>query len=222
MNLRRLQRGDITATTAEALLAHAAGYAEVWFDAGAGDGLFAYRAARERADRLCIALDPVAENLAKADKKAARKASKGGVDNLVLLVGAAEMLPEALGGFASMLTVNYPWGALLRGVAEPLAEVLAPLARLLKPGGRFQILLNQQVFDDTPLRDRLTLPPLTEAHVDERLAAAYEGVGLAITERRLLGDQAPPVRTSWGQRLTLGSGRDTLLICGEARGEMPQ
>lgn len=212
MRLRQLRRGREETLPIDALLERCAAAERVWFDAGCGDGRFPYRQARENPGSLCIGIDPVAENLRETAGRIGRKPARGGVDNLVLLVGAIEQLPPELTKIADVVAVNFPWGALLRGVAEPDEAVLAPLAGLLKPGGELRILLNQHVFDDDPLRRRLQLPPLTEDYVDEVLAARYAAVGLTVIERCRLGDAPLPAQTTWGQRLSLGSRRETLAI----------
>ncbi|MDP8225831.1 MAG: hypothetical protein P9L99_20895 [Candidatus Lernaella stagnicola] len=219
MNLRCVTPRGLVEFDATELLARAAGYAFVHLDAGTGDAMFPYRLARSAPDTLCLALDPVADNMKKVASRLGRKPARGGVENLVLLIGGLEYWPPALFGLVGRLTINFPWGALLRGVAEARPEIMRPAAALLTPGGEFDILLNMQVFGDDPLRERLDLPSLTEEFVDERLRERYAAFGLEITDRRLIGDEPLPARTTWGGRLTRGSRRATLRIQGHRRDE---
>jgi 16S rRNA (adenine(1408)-N(1))-methyltransferase len=197
-------------------------FAHCLVDVGTGDGRFVYRTAVERPDTLCIGLDPVAEALRKVSAKAARKPAKGGVDNALFLIGAAEDLPGPLAGLATEITVNYPWGSLLRGVTEPEATMLRNLGALADPqlpeGARFCFLINSSVFDDGDYRDRLALPPLDAKRAHQDLVPAYAAAGWTLEEVEELAGDAPH-HTSWGRRLVRGSGRRTLLLAGRVRPE---
>ena len=56
--------------------------------------------------------------------QARRKPARGGAPNALFIVAAAEALPEPLTGIADEITINYPWGSLLRIVVGllPAAE----------------------------------------------------------------------------------------------------
>ncbi|MGB0670976.1 MAG: class I SAM-dependent methyltransferase, partial [Rhodospirillales bacterium] len=151
-SLRSIRRGREEALAPEDLRTRAAAAAGVLLDLGTGDGAYPYRFARDNPDWFAIGLDAAADNLAKTAKRIGAKPAKGGVDNLVLLVEAVERLPDALDGIADRLTVNFPWGSLQQGLVLGEAAILAPLRRALKPGGRFDIWLNMQVFADHDLR----------------------------------------------------------------------
>ncbi|WP_441291859.1 hypothetical protein ACSRUE_16695 [Sorangium sp. KYC3313] len=92
--------------------------------------------------------------------------------------------------------------------------------RLVRPGGELIVLLNQSVFDDRPYAARLGLPELPElsdARSEDALRPAYHAAGVELRESALVeGDM--PHQTSWGQHLTLASGRRTRLLMAEAIG----
>ncbi|WP_437765172.1 hypothetical protein WMF27_31380 [Sorangium sp. So ce281] len=91
------------------------------------------------------------------------------------------------------------------------------LRRLVRPGGELIALLNQSVFDDRPYAARLELPELSDARSEDALRPAYHAAGVELRESALVeGDM--PHRTSWGQHLTLASGRRTRLLTAEAIG----
>jgi 16S rRNA (adenine(1408)-N(1))-methyltransferase len=179
---------------------------------GTGDGKFVLRRAREDPGTLCIGMDPVAENLAESAGRAGRKPTRGGVSNALYVVSSLEDPPELLRGAANELTVLFPWAALLRGLAAPDPTLLSNLAGLAAPGCVLHCLLNASVFDQQDYAQRLELPEVDEETVDQRLAPAYAEVGLIIEEAHRLTEGDLPFRTSWGQRLTLGSRRQTLVL----------
>jgi 16S rRNA (adenine(1408)-N(1))-methyltransferase len=132
----------------------------------------------------------------------------------LFVVASAHDLPEELSGLADMIAVNFPWASLLSALVLPDPAVLAGLRRLAKPGATLTILLNQSVFDDRAYAERLGLPEVSAARIEAALRPAYLAAGLAIQDHRLIEGDAPH-RTSWGQHLTLASGRRTLLIAAE-------
>ncbi|MCS7002138.1 MAG: class I SAM-dependent methyltransferase [Dehalococcoidia bacterium] len=181
--------------------------ATVWIDLGAGDGALVARHAAANPTTLCIGVDASADSLREVSGRAARPR---GQPNAVFLVAAAEALPESLDGLADCITINFPWGSLLRACVEPVPAFARRLVALGKPSATVTMLLNASVFADAPYRERLHLPPLDESLVDTTLAPAYAAAGLIVVERRMVA--TPPYRTTWGQRLTRGSQRQTLLI----------
>lgn len=86
--------------------------------------------------------------MAEASRRAAAKPARGGLDNAMFLQASLETLGGELNGLADGLTVNFPWGSLLRAVALPETALLQKLAALAKPGADLDILANL-----TPLRD---------------------------------------------------------------------
>ncbi len=190
-------------------------YDDVVVDLGTGDGRFVLRTARERGRSLVIGIDPVQDAMADVARRSSAKPSRGGVPNALFLVASAEALPPALASSASLVTVNYPWGSLLRTLVRPDPGALRAVAGLLQPGGRLVALLNASVTDDRDYRERLGLPPLEDAHIDERLVPGWLESGLeAVTWHRLQADEEPAHHTTWGRRLVRGSNRSTIVVEG--------
>lgn len=195
------------------LLAAAAAYRACLVDLGTGDGRFVYRYARDHPETFCLGLDAVREAMRKTSSRAARKPARGGLGNLFFVAAAVEALPGPLAGLATLLTVNYPWGSLLRSLVVPDAEQVAKVAAVMRPGASWSVLINHSVFEDPAYRQRLGLPELPPEGVRDRLLPAYRAAGLTIDTVELLG-AATPHRTSWGQRLVRGGGRKTLVVEG--------
>jgi 16S rRNA (adenine(1408)-N(1))-methyltransferase len=207
--IMRLQVGKKqTEMPADELRARAAAFAAVHVDLGTGDGRFVNDLAGERPDTLCIGVDAVGEAMREQSHKTTRK---GGPANALYVVAAVEALPPELRGLATGVSINFPWGSLLRAVVEPDAEVLAGVRALLRDDGRLTALVNLSVLEDRPYAERLGLPELGAAHIEQVLRPAWRAAGLELDEHRELSDDEIP-RTSWGRHLTRASHRKTALL----------
>jgi 16S rRNA (adenine(1408)-N(1))-methyltransferase len=140
--------------------------------------------------------------MAEASRRAAAKPSRGGAPNAMFLCVAAEALPGLLAGAADEITVNYPWGSLLRALAAPDCTVLARLAALGKPGARFSALINVQPLRDPAQAERLGLAGAALLCDSGRLAAEYERAGLERLRVRDVTGEAVP-ETSWAKHLAV-------------------
>lgn len=186
-------------------------YDQCLIDLGTGDGRFLYRYARTHHDTLCIGLDPVAAAMRKSSHRCQRKPAKGGLANALFVVASVESLPHELAALADIVTINYPWGSLLRALILPEPEILAGIRRLARHRAKLVLLLNHSVFDDPDYLDRLGLPPLSAHRVVTVLREHYAAVGFTLSDPELI-EGASPHQTSWGQRLHLGSHRRSMLI----------
>ena len=190
-------------------------YEDVLIDLGTGDGRFVLRTARERPKSLVIGIDPVKDAMADVARRSSAKPSRGGVPNALFVVASAETLPAVLSSKASLVSVNYPWGSLLRTLVLPDPDGMRALVGLLKQAGRLIALLNASVTDDRDYGERLGLPPLEDAHVDERLVPGWQESGLEeVSWHRLEPDEEPSHHTTWGRRLVRGSNRSTIVVEG--------
>src|SRR2546429_5231486 len=132
-------------------------HARACADVGAGDGRFALELARTDPNTLAIALDASTDRLVDG----ARLARRHGVPNILFVVSSVERLPDMLGGIADEATIHFPWGSLLRGVTRDDEAVLSPLARLLRIGGRLELVLQAGAGPPGPARRR-RLPALPD------------------------------------------------------------
>lgn len=193
------------------LLGLAAQFNGVSLDIGTGDGRFVVDSARAAPDRLWIGVDPVAENMADSARTASASPRKGGVANAIFLRGSAEQLPGPLAGIADRITVNYPWGTLMRYVALPDEARLGQIVACGKPMARLTVYLNYSVFQDADYLDRLGLSGAPDPATDPAILDGYVATGCEPPQRRTFAGD-PPFRSQWGRQLTRGSDRLSLLI----------
>lgn len=121
---------SIVRLPASQLRERAAAAARIVVDLGAGDGRLTYRLARAHPDWLCVAVDACAAAMRRLSSRAARRMARGGAPNALFLVASAESLPDAREAMADEITVQYPWGGLLRAVIEPDPAILRQIARI--------------------------------------------------------------------------------------------
>lgn len=211
-----VRAGGAVAIDAREVSALVERYSEVIVDLGTGDGRHVLRTARAQPDALVVGVDPVADAMADSARRAGSKPARGGVDNALFVVAGLERLPVALRGLAREVTVNFPWGSLLRAVGWPRPEDLRTVVELIAPGGSLVALLNASAGEASEYADRLDLPPLEDRrHVLEVVVPGWREAGLADVRWQYLGaGERAPYRTTWGQRLVRGSGRETLVVCG--------
>jgi 16S rRNA (adenine(1408)-N(1))-methyltransferase len=181
----------------------AARHEQVVVDLGTGDGLFAYRLAAGDPATLYVGCDPAAGNMIEVSQRSRRNASRGGVDNLLLVVTSVEEPPDELRGVASQVYCVLPWGRLMAGLVTGDAEVLRGVRAFARPGAPVVVYLNVGVWDrDTPLHVQ-DLPVVTSEHIEQVLEPAYAGAGIRLLEHREAApDEIGALRSSWARRLT--------------------
>ncbi len=187
-------------------------YSHVAVDIGTGDGKFIYQLARTHPDWLCIGLDAARENLVENAAKIYKKPAKGGLANALYVISAIENLPPELENSADSITVNFPWGSLLRGLVLADATILNALARLAKPNATLTMLFNYNIFDDPVPLELRDLPAFTLATVDS-LMLHYAAAGLMLVERAIVGaDVIQTIPTLWAKRVLLSPNAETVRL----------
>jgi 16S rRNA (adenine(1408)-N(1))-methyltransferase len=199
--------------SARELVELASGYDECLVDLGCGDGRFVLRHARDNPKCLCIGIDAAADAMQETSRRAAAKPAKGGASNAVYIVSGVEALPSDLRSIATRLTIQYPWGSLLRMLVEPDVQMMMRIGLLAVPGAKFSVLINRSPFDDPDYVARLDLPPLDEARFRDAVASDWLKAGFAPHKIETHRETAE-TPSSWGKRLVKGSAREVLAIEG--------
>ena len=98
------------------------------------------------------------------------------------------------------MTVNLPWGSLLRGALALDADAARGIAGLVAPGGRVDMLLAPAA------RDRLAADVDVEARLADGLADDWRALGLEVVEASPATPAHVAARpTTWARRLRLAS-----------------
>jgi 16S rRNA (adenine(1408)-N(1))-methyltransferase len=168
-------------------------------DLGTGDGRAVLATAAGQPDTLAIGVDANAAAMADSSRRAWRRDA---LANALFAVAAAERPPEPLHAMAGSLTVNFPWGSLLRGLLGENDAVLAGVARLMAPGAEGAVLLSVVPRDGTP-----PVPPRVS------LAANYARHRLDLVEMRpATPEEVAASGSSWAKLLRAGRERPVTLI----------
>lgn len=179
---------------------------------GTGDGRAVLAAAAREPATLTLGIDASAAAMAEASRRAARPTRKGGFDNVRFVLAAAEALPGELSGSASLVTVLFPWGSLLRGCLGLDDAVAGGLAGLVASGGVLELLLAPAE------RDRLAGVPTTEGGIIEGATRVFAPHGLEVVlARTAIPAEIAATGSSWARRLGVagrgnGSNRSPVLI----------
>jgi 16S rRNA (adenine(1408)-N(1))-methyltransferase len=110
------------------------GYQNILIDMGTGDGRFVQHVAKTWPGYFALGLDACRENL--------RQVSRQTPPNALYLIANARTLPDELGGLATHLTINFPWGSLLAGLLAGEEGLMGGLAALARPGALLNVRLN--------------------------------------------------------------------------------
>ncbi len=152
-------------------------------DLGAGDGRFARELALAHARTGVIAIDTCGANAAAQLRRAPA--------NFRFFVADASLLPDKVPALADEITINFPWGSLLRALLTGDAPVLGQLA-----GRSFTVRVNAGAF--------------AEAGFDFASGVALLSTRLeSIADRRLIvrhleRDDLRRLPTTWAKRLAFG------------------
>lgn len=151
--------------------------------------------------------------MAKASRRAARPARRGGLANALFLVSAAEALPVELTGVADALTAHFPWGSLLRGLLTADSVILGGIARVTRPGASVALLLSLTE------RDNVAVVGTIGEHMFAALAAPYAAHGLTLLDARpATREEIASAHSTWAKQLAAGTSRMAWRVsCGRSR-----
>lgn len=116
------------------LTARLANHQRLMLDLGTGDGKFAFHYARAFPSHFVIGVDACRENL--------REHSRAKLPNLLFVIASAQDLPRELNGLVSHITVNFPWGSLLKSLLDGDPCLFRGLEALAQPSASLEVRLN--------------------------------------------------------------------------------
>lgn len=145
---------------------------------------------------LVIGVDANAASMAEASRRASGPVRKGGLENVLFVLAAAEAPPEELRELAARVTVLFPWGSLLRGCLGRDAAVARGIAKLVAPGGVLELLVAPAD------RDSLDGLPTDLAAVTGAATGTFDALGLRLVEARTASDaEVRQSGSTWARRL---------------------
>lgn len=202
--------------TAEEFDALCAQFSRVVIDVGTGDGKNVYKNGKSDPDTLYVGLDAAAENMTDTAKKLVKKPEKGGLANVLLVVGTAENPPEELFGKADELTVFFPWGSLLQGVACAQEEMLSKLHALCKVGADFTFVTTYSPSFEAAEIEKRGLPALSIEFLEGEYKETIAPMGFLVEEVALHDNSyAAGFESAWAKRLAHGRKRDFYRVTGK-------
>lgn len=111
-----------------------AGYHNNHLDLGTGDGRYVQALAVRNPDRFFIGIDSCRENL--------REHSRAKLPNILFVIARAQDLPYDLNGLISQITINFPWGSLLRSLLTGDPGLMRGLESVSRSGASLDIRVN--------------------------------------------------------------------------------
>ena len=172
---------------AATIAAWAADYQATHIDLGTGDGRFVQHLARAYPEQAVIGIDTCRDNL--------RATSRTAPANALFVVADALALPAGLPA-ATQLTINFPWGSLLRGLVEGNSGLLTRLVALGQTGAALRIWLNAAGLAEVGLS--------LEAG-SEQVSLMLRRHGARVGAARIMGpEQLRECPTTWAKRLAFG------------------
>ena len=180
----------------------AARFDRVHVDLGTGDGHYALRVARTHPTQAVIGLDTMLDHLRGARKRDPRNLRYIQADALAWTPGT---LPVA-----DVVTINFPYGSLLKGLVEADPALVERLVALLGSGSHLAIRVNRSALVATGL-DPVAGP--------DRIAATVRQLpGVRVATHALARDDLRAFPSSWAKRLGYGRETDAVLIEAVRRG----
>ena len=179
-------------------------------DIGTGDAKFVYRLAKKNPQGLFIGIDSNVEGMCEVSAKANKKISKGGLEhnNLLLIASNVQEIPEDFINLANQVTINYPWGSLLKIVTDPDVQNLKKIFRIGKNSANIKLALNKYIYKDKALIKRENLCDLTDQKLDT-LKDIYKQIGAISVLYKY--NTKEPLDSTWGKQLFFGN-RENLEI----------
>ena len=151
---------------------------------------------------LALGVDANASGMVETALRAARRPTRGGAANARFIVAAAEALPRELAGAADLVTVQFPWGSLLRGIVRGEAGIVCPLTGLLKTveDAELRLLISVEA------RDRALGLATLDAYGVDRIVQSFGQAGLRPRDvRPATADDLAASHSTWAKRLRAAS-----------------
>jgi hypothetical protein len=146
---------------------------------------------------FAVGVDACRDNLRKASRKAPSNA-------LYVIANALALPKEELGGMASKVTINFPWGSLLTALLNGEPMLLEGLLAICRPGAVLEARLNAGALAEAGYTLESGGARIRQTLQEGGFEVAGDLLGLDARQLR----QCP---TTWAKRLAYG--RDPRAVC---------
>lgn len=192
----------------ENLIAKTSAFSKVEIDLGTGDATYVVKSALQNADTFYIGIEPAISQL----KKAVRDLNRKKLENTLLVIGSVENLPEELENLADVVVINFPWGTLLKAVLVNLKDI----AKLIKKGGKLQIVFGYDKELEPSETKRLELPNIDDEFINVKVKKKIEEAGLVVKSiEKISASKVKQIESSWAKKLSYNNTRPFHLIVAE-------
>jgi len=193
------------------------GYETVEVDLGTGSGKFIYRLAKLHRDKFFIGIDSAAERMIESSRKCIRKPTKGGLNNILFLIEAAETLSDLLTGISNRTYINFPWGSLLEGLIKCDDTILQNIIKIACPPKSYlEILFTYSLLYEEQEIIRRGLDILSYEYLSGQWKSNMCQHGIIVTSVQVFSNKnIKNMNSEWAKKLGYGRKRDVFKVLAE-------
>jgi 16S rRNA (adenine(1408)-N(1))-methyltransferase len=176
-----------------------ANYNRIILDLGTGDGRYVRTLAQAHPNWFIIGVDACRENL--------REHSQAKLQNLLFVIAQAQELPRELDGLISHITINFPWGSLLKSLLARDSKLMCGLKSVSRPRASLDLRLNGGALAEAGK----TLEAGTDKIYYNLLGAGWQ------LEHPIMMDAGALKKfpSTWAKRLAFGRDPRAMMISGQ-------
>ncbi len=175
-----------------------ANYDRTLLDLGTGDGRYVRTLAEQHPDWFFLGVDACRENL--------REHSQAKLPNMLFTIAEAQALPRELHGLVCHITINFPWGSLLKSLLDCDPVLLHGLESASRATASFDLRLNSGALIET----RTTLESGVQKIQSNLLRAGWQVAPPVMMNATAL--RAFP--STWAKRLAFGRDPRAMALSG--------
>lgn len=189
------------------------GFKSLVVDIGTGEGEFIYKRALKNQDEMHIGVDTSVDSMCRYSMKSIKKPEKGGLRNVLYVVGDASNLPDVLSCTADRIFVNLPWGSLRDGIVKGEHSFLSSIRKISKENASLEMYFSYcDLYEKQEIEVR-QLPELTIPYLSNVLKEKYRSYGIHFTHISILDNEGlKEIGTRWAKKLGFGKRREVYCV----------
>lgn len=189
------------------------GYQSLIIDIGTGEGDFVYKNAKLNPNNMYIGIDTSADSMKEFSLKSAKKPEKGGLKNVMYVIGNACDLPDILTCKADKIYINLPWGSLRDGIIKGEHDFLSNIRKISKENATLEIRISYcDQYEKQEIHSR-QLPELTLAYFNDVIKDIYKNFDIHIKQISVINNEdLKRLDTKWAKKLGFGKQREAYCL----------